>query len=158
MGLVACGIFQDQRWNRVHCIDRQILNHWTTREVLLLSFIGITPQPSCNLLHFEFHLGVCYPEDPNWLRRILDESSVSGLWLVDKEEPLRSFKYGKHDQIWILQMLSSKSEEGTSREGTWWWKDHLKGQCIYWYRFWHEETGSLYNLLCIYSLIQQSQF
>ena len=107
MGLVACGIFQDQRWNRVQCIDRQILNHWTTREVLLLSFIGITPQPSCNLLNFEFHLGVCYPQDPNWLRRILDESSVSGLWLVDKEEPLRSFKYGKHDQIWILQMLSS---------------------------------------------------
>ena len=29
----ACGIFLDQGLNPVSCIDRWILNHWTTREV-----------------------------------------------------------------------------------------------------------------------------
>jgi len=30
----ACGIFQDQGSNCVLCIGSQILNHWTTREIL----------------------------------------------------------------------------------------------------------------------------
>ena len=30
---VACGIFLDRESNPVPCIGRQILNHWTTREV-----------------------------------------------------------------------------------------------------------------------------
>ena len=29
----ACGIFRDQESNLCPCIGRQILNHWTTREV-----------------------------------------------------------------------------------------------------------------------------
>ena len=34
---VACGIFLDQGSNRVSCIGRRILNHWTTREAKCLS-------------------------------------------------------------------------------------------------------------------------
>ena len=34
----AYEIFPDQVWTRVLCIDRQILNHWTTREVYLWDF------------------------------------------------------------------------------------------------------------------------
>ena len=29
----ACGIFSDQGSNQCPCIGRQVLNHWTTREV-----------------------------------------------------------------------------------------------------------------------------
>ena len=32
-GCKACGIFSDQGPNHVPCIGRQILIHWTTREV-----------------------------------------------------------------------------------------------------------------------------
>ena len=34
----ARGIFPGQGWNRCPCIGRQILNHWTTREALLMAF------------------------------------------------------------------------------------------------------------------------
>ena len=33
----VCEIFPDQEWNPCPCVDRQILNHWTTREVPLLA-------------------------------------------------------------------------------------------------------------------------
>jgi len=35
--LRACGIFQSRDQTCVHCIGRQILNHWTTREALVFS-------------------------------------------------------------------------------------------------------------------------
>ena len=35
----ACGIFLDQDQTYVPCIGRQILNHWTTREVLLFQVL-----------------------------------------------------------------------------------------------------------------------
>ena len=39
-GPIACGIFQDQGWNPRNPIGRQILNHWTTREVLKVYFLN----------------------------------------------------------------------------------------------------------------------
>ena len=40
----ACGIFPDQGSNRcpLHC--KQILNHWTTREVPIFTFLNGSPQ------------------------------------------------------------------------------------------------------------------
>ena len=38
----ACGVFPDQGSNPCPCTDRQILNHCTTREVLIVLFIAFT--------------------------------------------------------------------------------------------------------------------
>ena len=35
---LACGIFLEKGLNSFHCIDREILNHWTIREVFSMSF------------------------------------------------------------------------------------------------------------------------
>ena len=35
---LACGIFLEKGFNSFHCIDREILNHWTTREVFSMTF------------------------------------------------------------------------------------------------------------------------
>ena len=37
-GFVACGIFLNQGWNQCPLHWQQILNHWTTREVLFFFF------------------------------------------------------------------------------------------------------------------------
>ena len=46
--LVACGIFLDQGWDCVPCAGRQILDHWTTREVQLVCILS-----SLTLLHHQ---------------------------------------------------------------------------------------------------------
>ena len=57
---VAYGLFLDQGSNPVPCIGRWILNHWTTREVLLIS-CHIYPQILCYvklLSPYSYPLGI----------------------------------------------------------------------------------------------------
>ena len=51
----ACGILPDL--TPVPCIDRQILNHWTTREVLsFLKFIKSTLRYFQSIVYYQIHL------------------------------------------------------------------------------------------------------
>ena len=61
-GLVACGLWDLSSLTRdrthVPCVERQILSHWTTREISEKSFIKGTPGPPLKLRE-EGPLAVC---------------------------------------------------------------------------------------------------
>lgn len=102
-----------------------------------------------NLLHFKF------PENPKWLRRILDEAQCLNSYLVGSEEPLNM---KSHDQIWIYKS-NSVAEWGMNQWGAnGLVKRPLKRTAFIGTRFWQEATGSIYNLLRMHSWSQQPPF